>query len=183
MKREERSPIGFAVDVRRLPNKGFPVTIEADEAQRRQLAEAHGLEQVIRFEARLLVSEWKRDGVAVRGTVEADIVQACIVTLDPVAAHLSKTVDELFVPERSGLSRPDLREGGEMLLDAEGPDAPEVFAGDTIDVGAVAEEIFALAIDPYPRKPDAVLQSAPEAEGPEDENSLRAQLQRLTSKR
>ena len=43
--------------------------------------------------------------------------------------------------------------GGEIVLDADGPDGPETFAGDTIDVGALAEEFFALAIDPYPRKP------------------------------
>ena len=37
------------------------------------------------------------------------------------------------------------------MLDAEGPDSPETFTGDTIDVGALAEEFFGLAIDPYPR--------------------------------
>jgi hypothetical protein len=40
-------------------------------------------------------------------------------------------------------------------FDADGPDAPEPFDGDSIDVGALAEEIFGSAIDPYPRKPDA----------------------------
>jgi uncharacterized metal-binding protein YceD (DUF177 family) len=42
-----------------------------------------------------------------------------------------------------------------MLIDAEGPDMPETFEGDQIDIGAVAEEFFELAIDPYPRKIDA----------------------------
>jgi len=45
-------------------------------------------------------------------------------------------------------------ETGEMLLDPDGPDAPEVFTGDTIDAGVVAAEHVALAIDPYPRKAD-----------------------------
>ena len=30
---------------------------------------------------------------------------------------------------------------GEILVDPEGPDAPEVFSGDRIDVGALAEEL------------------------------------------
>lgn len=39
-----------------------------------------------------------------------------------------------------------------MILDAEGEDGPEPFSGDAIDVGQLAEEFFALGIDPYPRK-------------------------------
>ena len=46
------------------------------------------------------------------------------------------------------------------MLDADGPDSPETFSGDTIDVGALAEEFFGLAIDPYPRKPGAVAADA-----------------------
>lgn len=179
---EERSPISYLVDVRRLPKKGFPVTIEADERQRRLLAEAHGLESVERFVVRLVVAEWKRDGVSIRGEIDADIVQACVVTLEPIAAHLSPSINELFAPSRSKLVRPDLRDGGELLLDAEGPDAPETFEGDQIDVGALAEEIFALSIDPYPRLPEAALEQPAAIEEPQPENTLRSQLEKLRNR-
>ena len=59
--------------------------------------------------------------------------------------------------------------GGEILLDAEGPDSPETFSGDTIDVGALAEEFFGLAIDPYPRKQGVSLEAAGDAEPAESE--------------
>jgi hypothetical protein len=52
-----------------------------------------------------------------------------------------------------------------MVLDPEGPDAPESFTGTSIDVGALAEQFFALGIDPYPRKEGVEL---PEAAGGED---------------
>ena len=39
-----------------------------------------------------------------------------------------------------------------MFLDPDGPNLPELFTGDSIDVGALAAEFAALAIDPYPRK-------------------------------
>ncbi len=57
-----------------------------------------------------------------------------------------------FCPRISKLGRLGFHSGGEIVLDAEGPDSPETFSGDTIDVGALAEEFFELAIDPYPRK-------------------------------
>ncbi len=76
-----------------------------------------------------------------------------LVTLEPLTSAIAEEVDTVFVPENSRLARIRVDESGEMLLDAEGADSPETFSGDRIDVGAVAEEFFELAIDPYPRKP------------------------------
>ncbi|MGH6860621.1 MAG: DUF177 domain-containing protein, partial [Phyllobacterium sp.] len=53
------------------------------------------------------------------------------------------------------LARQPLDENGALIVSAEGPDTPETFSGDRLDVGAIAEEFFELSIDPYPRKPDA----------------------------
>jgi len=51
------------------------------------------------------------------------------------------------------------------MLDADGADSPETFVGDRIDVGAVAEEFFELAIDPYPRKPGLPDEAVPQVFG------------------
>ena len=162
-----RSPVSFEVHVGRLPQKGMPVTIEADAAQRQALAVGHGLVSVERYRADLVVSPWKRQGVRIEGIVEADIVQECVVTLEPVKARISEGVEGLFLPGESKLGRLGFEGGGEILLDADGPDRPETFAGDRIDAGALAEEFFALAIDPYPRSPGAALPaSGEEDEGP-----------------
>ena len=150
------SPVSFVVDVQRLPQKGFPVRLEADAAQRALLANDHGLISVDRFVADLLVQTWKRDGIRVSGTVDADVVQECVVTLEPLPAQIRETIELLFVPEWSPLARPD-HEDGEMFLSAEGPDAPETFDGESVDAGALAEEFFGLALDPYPRKSGAEL--------------------------
>jgi hypothetical protein len=101
--------------------------------------------------------------------VEADITQACVVTLEPVTAHIDAPVEGLFLPEDSKLGRQGFGAGGEILLDAEGPDAPETFSGDTIDVGQLAEEFFGLAIEPYPRKPGARLDADEAGDGTETE--------------
>ncbi|TIT56062.1 MAG: DUF177 domain-containing protein, partial [Mesorhizobium sp.] len=99
----------------------------------------------------------------------ADITQACIVTLDPVQAHIDEPVEALLLPEDSKLGRQGYDGGGEILLDADGPDSPETFSGDTIDVGALAEQFFGLAIDPYPRKPGASLDAGDDTGSAENE--------------
>ncbi len=138
------------------------MVIEADARQRQALAEVHGLLAVERWRADLLVTGWKRNGVKVAGSVTADIVQECIVTLDPLPATIESEVSGLFFPDDSRIGRDGFSHGGEIVLDPEGDDAPETFTGSTIDVGALAEEFFGLAIDPYPRKPGAAVAAAPE---------------------
>jgi uncharacterized metal-binding protein YceD (DUF177 family) len=150
------SPVSRPVVVSVLPATGHPVRIEADDNQRAALAEAHGLVSVDEFIADLDARRWRKDGVRIQGTVKARIVQECIVTLEPVEAELDIEIDTVFVPEGSRLARP-LDDDGALIVDAEGPDTPEIFEGGEIDVGAVAEEFFELAIDPYPRKPGAEL--------------------------
>ncbi len=174
------SAISFPVHVARLPKNGMEVRIEADEAQRAALAAAHGLLGVGRLVALLYVTGWKQGGVRVTGTVEADIVQACIVTLDPVDARIDEQVAATFLPEGSRLAVPVYSAEGEILLDAEGEDAPELFSGDTVDVGQLAEEFFALGIDPYPRKAGAVLPG--DGEGAQKRGPLHDKLAELRKK-
>lgn len=180
---EGASPVSFKASVARLPQNGMPVLIEADARQREALAAAHGLVSVERFHAELLVAPWKRDGVKVSGRVAADVTQECVVTLDPLQARIDEAVEGLFLPEDSKLGRLGFEGGGEIHIDAEGPDGPETFTGDTIDVGALAEQFFGLGLDPYPRKPGATLASDSDKDAyPEPEGPLQEKLRRLSRK-
>jgi uncharacterized metal-binding protein YceD (DUF177 family) len=175
------SPVSFRVHVSRLPKKGMEVVIEADEAQREALARLHGLEAVERFTAPHGITAWKRGGVRVTGRIGADIVQQCVVTLDPVPARVDEEVAATFLPEGSRLARPTFSAEGEILLDAEGEDGPETFSGDTIDVGQLAEEFFALGIDPYPRKAGVAI-AAPAEDDEETGGPLHDKLAELRKK-
>lgn len=179
---ETSSPVSFLVNVSRMPQKGMSAIVDADAAQRAALAEAHGLLSVERYKADLVVTKWKRNGIKVSGRVKAQITQACIVTLEPVEATIDADVEGVFLPEDSKLARQGFNEAGEILLDAEGPDAPETFTGDTIDAGALAEEFFGLAIDPYPRKTGAAIASADDADIEPVESEFQKKL-RLISKK
>jgi len=165
-----KSPISRIVTVSTLPTTGFPVRIDATGEERGELAAAHGLSSVDTFHADLELKRWRKDGVRLRGTVQAKIVQECIVTLEPVVSDLDIPVDSVFLPEDSPLKRP-LDDDGALIVDPEGPDIPETFEGGSIDVGAIVEEFFELAIDPYPRAPGAELDeaSSTDDEGGEDD--------------
>jgi hypothetical protein len=104
-----------------------------------------------------------------------------VVTLDPLEARIDEAVDGLFLPEDSKLGRQGVGEAGEILIDAEGPDSPETFSGDTVDVGALAEQFFGLAIDPYPRKQGAALDSAGDGAAPA-ESEFQQKLRSLLGK-
>jgi hypothetical protein len=162
----------------RLPKKGMPVTIEATPEEQAALAREHGLLAVNKFRADLVVKPWKRDGVSVSGRVEGDIVQECVVTLEPVDARVDEEISAVFVPEDSNIGRPD-DPAGEILLDPDGPDAPESFSGSHIDVGALAEQYFALGIDPYPRKEG--IEPFAEADVEEDSRPLGTLAEKLAA--
>ena len=90
MPEKKKTPISHEVNVHRLARKGMAVSISADATERRALAEEHDLLSVERFAAELTVRPWKADGVRITGTVEADITQACVVTLEPVRDHKAR---------------------------------------------------------------------------------------------
>lgn len=146
-------PFSYPVKVGHISANPVEVHIEADEEERAGLARLWRIPQVKSLKAVMTVARWKKDGVRVKGHVTAEIVQSCVVTLEPVEAAISEDFEQLYVPEGSKLARLTTGEQGEMVLDPEGPDLPESFAGDSIDAGAAVAECVAMAIDPYPRKP------------------------------
>lgn len=152
VKEKADTPFSYKVKVGHISANPVTVKLVADASELEGLARLWRVETVKRLESELQVARWKKDGVRIHGHVEAEIVQSCVVTLDPVETRISEEFDRIYVPEGSRLARLVLDERGEMVLDPEGDDIPEQFSGDTIDAGDVVCEAVALAIDPYPRK-------------------------------
>lgn len=176
------SPVSRCVRASGLPAAGKSLTIKADAEQRAALALEHDLVAVDTFHADLIARPFRRDGVRVTGRVEADITQNCVVTLEPLKSRIDREISALFVPEGSTRAGGD-PDSGELILDAEGPDAPEPFSGDSIDLGALAEEFFELAIDPFPRRPGAeVDERATDASGGDSLGPMYESLKKLRSR-
>jgi uncharacterized metal-binding protein YceD (DUF177 family) len=76
-----------------------------------------------------------------------------VVTLEPVENEIRETVDLVFVPGAATLAS----EAEDIVPGAEEP--PEALVDGTVDLGALAIEFLILGIDPYPRKPGAVVEA------------------------
>ena len=89
----------------------------------------------------------------VTGRLEADVVQSCVVTFEPVPAKIEAEFDRLFsrdVPEEAL---------DEVEIDAEA-ELPEPLVDGRLDLGEILAEELSLALDPYPRSPEADLRLA-----------------------
>jgi uncharacterized metal-binding protein YceD (DUF177 family) len=86
-----------------------------------------------------------------RATLEATVVQPCVVTLAPVTTRLAERVERRYVAQ---WAEPEGGSETELEDDTREP-LPE-----TIDLLAVAAEALALALPLYPRAPGAALGEA-----------------------
>lgn len=174
-----RYPLTRRQPVDRLPADGVAVTVEASEAECAALAAVYDIPAVERIRAELTVTPWRRTGVRVTGTVEADVVQACVLTLDPVPEHVAEEVAVTFLPAAE-IVEPDPDEEIEIRADEEDP--PEPFDGRAVDLGALVAEYVAVGLDPYPRAPGAVfephIEDDPEADAPPSPFAALGELKR-----
>ncbi|MQB43524.1 YceD family protein [Rhizobium sp. ICMP 5592] len=164
----DETPFSYPVKVGHISANPVEVRLAADNRELEGLAKLWNVLSVPKLEADLKIARWKRDGVRLKGNVRAKIVQACVVTLDPVESDIDEEFEQIFVPEGSKLARVPSVDAGEMVLDPDGADLPETFTGDTIDAGAAVAEFAALAIDPYPRKPGIEFEDHIEDTGEDD---------------
>ncbi len=150
----ERPILSHITDTAHLPATGVEVAIAASAEQRAALAAAYDVKAVDGLAATATLAPAADGLVAVTGRVTADIVQSCVVSLVPVAQHIDEAFSVRFAPAGSPQAQPVAKE---VAIDPQAPDPPEVMEGTTIDLGALVEEMFVLAIDPYPRAPGAAL--------------------------
>jgi uncharacterized metal-binding protein YceD (DUF177 family) len=126
---------------------GARIDLSADDAERTAVAERLRLPSLARFDAHAAMS---RDGdrVSAKGRIKAVLEQSCIATGDPVPASIDEPFEIMFMPEPSG--NPD----EEIELSEQ--DCDVVFHdGQAIDFGTALADTLALALDPYPRSPQA----------------------------
>jgi uncharacterized metal-binding protein YceD (DUF177 family) len=139
--------------VDRLPKAGQQVRIDAGPQQLAAIAAQLGLPRVESFAADIAVAPAGGRRYRASGEVKARVAQTCVVTLEDFAVDVAAPVDAVFA-DNADLPAPTRQEVERSLEDE---DPPEPLDRGAIDVGALAIEFLALALDPYPRKPGAVL--------------------------
>lgn len=153
-------------------------TLRPDAEARERIAKALGLQALPMLEADMTVSPWL-DGVEIRGRWSARVGQLCGVTLEPFESDLEGELRLKALPQGSSALGGADEAGGEVDLDPEGEDPPDVLEGDKIDLGAYVVEDLSLAIDPFPRKPGVEFE-APEQAGEPSPFAVLAKLKGRT---
>lgn len=128
------------------------LTLEATPEQRAALAARLGAIEIRSLAAAIRVVRAGAARLRVDIDYRADVVQCCVVTLEPVPATIEESFTQAFLRE----TRPSDGAAGandEVRIDP-GEEA-ETIEEDHLDVGELLAQCLSLALDPYPRKQGA----------------------------
>ena len=130
--------------------QGLAFAFEATAAEREALARRLDLLALdsLAAELRFEPADNAPGALRVSGTIRAQLVQSCVVTLEPVSRDLHESISVLYAP------LPADEPEHEVDVPAEG-ETPEPLPAQGIDASEVVAEHLALLMDPYPRHPDA----------------------------
>ena len=178
---DKADPWSVPINVAHIPDTGLHRDIEAGRAAREAMAEVAGLREILSASASLDVTPKSGGRFHVAGHVRARIGQTCVVTLDPIENDIDEPIDLIFAPPEQIPQLADLvDEAAES--DVEIPDPPEPIVNGVIDLGRLATDALFLAIDPYPRRPDAVFEPPVVVADPEDHPFAALKALRLDAK-
>jgi uncharacterized metal-binding protein YceD (DUF177 family) len=134
---------------------GERIDLAADEAECAAICARLGLDAVDRVDAHATLSR-NGDTVRAEGRLAASLTQSCVITRDPVAAHIDEPFELLFMPA-------PVPGGPDEEIELGSEDCDVVFYdGGVIDLGGAIADTLALSLDPYPRSAgaDAALREA-----------------------
>lgn len=162
------------LSLRDLPaREGRPIVETATDDERAAIAAAMELSALSGFTVEARVQREYDLGWRLEGRIRADVVQECVITLKPVESRINESFLRMFRPMSE--EEEAAENMAEVSLDPLGEDPPEPL-GSGIDLGAVALESLALALDPYPRAPGAVftpVQAQPPGAAPLTDEAVR----------
>jgi len=139
-------------DVGRLrPGEESVYEITAGAPERDALARRFGLLRLDRLGATVRLRRLAGGLLRLTADLSANVVQGCVVTLEPVASHVTDSFSLLYGQSQNDASEVVLNGAAELV---------EPLEGDVIDIGEAAAQQLSLALDPYPRAPGTELGEA-----------------------
>lgn len=144
------------------------VTLKPDKPERDATATWLGIEGLDGLNATVTLLRESDERYAYTANFEADVVQACVITLEPVASHVSGEFRRVFrlrpKPSRRRKEVPEAPLGAFELSADE--DELEMLDSPILDLAAPLLEELSLALDPYPKAPGATFESPAEESEP-----------------
>lgn len=155
-------PLGWSHRAADIPERGLDTTRTAGDAELATLARALDIPACRSLTVSYQLRPIGGGRYRLSGEMSASVTQSCIVSLEPVEAELSETLDEEFWPEDAIEPAVPGVEGDER--EALAHSAPEPIRQGSIEIGRVVYEQIATALDPYPRAADATFSWTEEGE-------------------
>jgi hypothetical protein len=137
-----------------IPEKGVSRERVATSEERQLIARAFDLLACSSLSTKYTILPSSKGSYLLTGYLEAELQQACVVTLEPVVSLLKETFTFALWPSDAMPAPPS----GELDLDEE-PEAVAIVDG-RIEIGRVVHALLAEALDPFPRAPGAILECA-----------------------
>lgn len=135
------------VKISEVGNHSRNLRLSADETARNGLMARFDLAALDNLEAEISLKH-EADAVIATGRFTASLAQFCIATHDPVPAKLDEPIHIQFMAEPTS--------NGEVELELAPEDCDTMFHdGQTIDLGEAVAQSMGLALNPYPRSPEA----------------------------
>lgn len=138
-----------------MPVAGRDVDVAPSAEERAAIAAQLGLGSIDALTVKLHAVRF-RGGVRVTGRLTAKVTQPSVVTLEPLTQEIAEPVDRIFLP--GGEKQYAGPANAEIFVDLEGDDVPDHFEGNEADLSDLIVETLALAVDLYPREPNASLE-------------------------
>lgn len=151
------------VAVDRIGQAGLAVEVGAEVGELAALAVRLGLPALAALRCGFKLRRVAAGIIEADGRLTAELTQVCVVSLDEFVGEVTEGFRVHFVPAGTEDDDPE-------------PDAIDQipYGGGMIDLGEAATEQLALALDPYPHKPGAVLEGGAEEAGPRPFGALAA---------
>lgn len=142
-----------------IPSHGKEFSLTPSEAECKKIAKRIGLVSLDMLEAKVLL-ERENGGHIIKatGSLEAQLTQSCVVTLEPVKDSLSEEFEAWFADhskalpfkraQREALSKREMMD----LPILEEQEDPEPIEDGKIDLGELVVQYLSLAVNPYPHK-------------------------------
>ena len=121
-------------------------------AERTALAARYSLLSLDALAAQLTLRSDVSGEIVVEGNLQAEVQQQCVVTLEPVSETIACPFDQRYALQQADPV-------ADLVIGPDDMEPPEPVVGDTIDLGELVAQYLSLAINPYPRAPDADIQA------------------------
>lgn len=140
------------IDVGGLASAGEAFVIEATAQERASIARWLNILAVDSLNAEVVIEpQADRSRATLTGRMRAQVIQACVVTLEPLTATIEAPLRRCFSAAVEDEWQQYGEEREEIFLDAEDDVEIDPLPPEGIDVGMVIAEQLALEIDPFPR--------------------------------